>query len=175
MKSIVVSTLLAAFPLAGISQGADASVKLSDVHLCCGACVTAVDKALAEVKGVTGKADRATKSIVLTGADVAVVQKGADALVAAGYFGKSDNPAVKLNADTGAKGQKVQSLKIEGLHLCCNQCVSAVDETVKKVAGVKEQDATRNAKTFTVKGDFNDKEVFDALQKAGLTGKVAKQ
>jgi copper chaperone CopZ len=49
-----------------------------------------------------------------------------------------------------------------------------VDKTVKSVAGVESHTAARNAKTFEIKGDFNDKEVFDALQKAGLTGKVAK-
>jgi hypothetical protein len=32
--------------------------------------------------------------------------------------------------------------------------------------------AAKGAKSFTVTGDFNDKQVFDALQKAGLTGKV---
>jgi copper chaperone CopZ len=136
--------------------------------------VTGVDKALTDVKGVTAKADRTAKTVVLTAADAATVQKAADALVAAGYFGKSDNPAIKIKSDTGAKGQKAQSLKIEGVHLCCDKCVSSVDEAVKKVAGVKEQDAKKNAKTFTVTGDFNDKELFEALNKAGLTGKISK-
>jgi hypothetical protein len=39
---------------------------------------------------------------------------------------------------------------------------------------VKEQTAKKGAKSFEVTGDFNDKEAFAALQKAGLTGKVAK-
>lgn len=175
MKTTIVSalTLLA---LALSVRGAEVTAKLSEVHLCCQACVTGVDKALTEAKvtGVTAKADRPTKTVSLTGADTASVQKAADALVAAGYFGKSDNSSIKIAADTGAKGQKTQSLKVEGVHLCCNACVTAVDEAVKKVAGVKEQDAKRNAKTFTVTGDFSDKELFEALQKAGLTGKVAK-
>jgi copper chaperone CopZ len=176
MKTTIAS-LLTSFAFAAAMHGADVTVKLSDVHLCCGACVAAVDKTLTDsgVKGVTAKADRTAKTIVLTGADTASVQKVTDALVAAGVFGKSDNPAIKVIADTGAKGQKVQSLKIEGVHLCCATCVSTVDEVVKKVAGVKEQDAKSKAKTFTVTGDFNDKDVFAALQKAGLTGKVAKE
>ena len=77
-------------------------------------------------------------------------------------------------SDTGAKGKKVQALKLEGVHLCCGRCVTAVDKAVKSVAGVKEHTAKKNAESFEVTGDFNDKEVFDALQKAGLTGKVAK-
>jgi copper chaperone CopZ len=68
----------------------------------------------------------------------------------------------------------VQTLKLEGVHLCCGKCVSTVDKAVKSVAGVKEHTAKKNAESFEVTGDFNDKEVFDALQKAGLTGKVAK-
>jgi hypothetical protein len=32
--------------------------------------------------------------------------------------------------------------------------------------------ATKGAKSFEVTGDFKDSDVFDALQKAGLTGKV---
>ena len=54
------------------------------------------------------------------------------------------------------------------------KCVSAVDKAVKSVSGVKEHTAKKNAESFEVTGDFNDKEVFDALQKTGLTGKVAK-
>ena len=34
--------------------------------------------------------------------------------------------------------------------------------------------AVKGAKSFTVNGDFNDKEVFAALQKEGLSGRVAK-
>jgi len=34
------------------------------------------------------------------------------------------------------------------------------------------RNAEKNAKTFEVKGDFNPKEVFAALQAAGLTGKA---
>jgi len=109
----------------------------------------------------------------LTGSDKAAVQKAADALVAAGYFGKSSNSEIKLAADAGAKGKKVQTLKLEGVHLCCGKCVSTVDEAVKSVAGVKGHTAKKNAESFEVTGDFNDKEVVDALQKAGLTGKVA--
>jgi copper chaperone CopZ len=94
--------------------------------------------------------------------------------VTAGYFGKCKDSSVKLDASTGAKGQKVQSLKIEGVHLCCGKCVKAVDHAVKSVAGVKEQTATKGAKSFEVMGDFSDQEVFTALQKEGLTGKVGK-
>ena len=68
----------------------------------------------------------------------------------------------------------METLKVEGVHLCCGKCVSSVDKAVKSVPDVKEHTARKNAESFEVTGDFNDKEVLDALQKAGPTGKVAK-
>jgi copper chaperone CopZ len=118
--------------------------------------------------------DKDAETVTLTGSDKAAVQKAADALVAAGFFGKISDTGITMASDTGAKGKKVLTLKLEGVHLCCGKCVSAVDKAVKSVAGVKDHTAKKNAESFEVTGDFNDKEVFDALQKAGLTGKIAK-
>jgi copper chaperone CopZ len=95
-----------------------------------------------------------------------------DALTVAGYYGKSSDASVKVNSATGAKDQKVQSLQVEGVHLCCGKCVKSVNTALSSVAGVTANTAAKGAKSFTVTGDFNDKEVFDALQKAGLTGKA---
>jgi len=112
--------------------------------------------------------------LAVTGADQATVQKAADALVAAGYFGKSSDPAIKVANQTGAKNQKVKSLEIEGVHLCCGKCVKAVSTALGEVNGVTGNTATKGAKFFVVNGDFNDKDVFAALQKAGLSGQAAK-
>ena len=156
------------------SASAESIAKITDVHLCCKSCVTGVEKAIAEVPDAKAAVDQDGGTVTLSGPNAATVQKAADALLAAGYFGKCHDSSVKLDASTGAKGQKVQSLKIEGVHLCCGKCVKAVDRAVKSVAGVKEQTAVKGAKTFEVSGDFNDQEVFTALQKEGLAGKVAK-
>ena len=40
------------------------------------------------------------------------------------------------------------------------------------VSGVTGDTAAKGAESFTVTGDFNDADVFAALQKAGLTGKA---
>lgn len=173
MKKIF-GSLFTSFALVAGAQAADASVKISDVHLCCKSCVDGAHKAVADVKGLTADINGDEEIVTLTGPDKATLQKAADALVAAGFFGKSSDAGIKLTAHTGAKGQKVQALKIEDVHLCCGKCVTAVDKAVKSVAGVKEHTAKKNAKSFEVTGDFSDKELFDALQKAGLTGKVAK-
>jgi len=154
------------------SASADSSAKITDVHLCCKSCATGVEKAVGSVPGAKAAVDQDAGTVTLSGPDAATVQKAADALVEAGYFGKSSD--VKLGVDSGAKGQKVPSLKIEGVHLCCGKCVKAVDRAVKSVPGVKEQTAAKGAKSFEVTGDFNDQDVFTALQKEGFSGRVAK-
>lgn len=146
-----------------------ADVTLSDVHLCCGSCAKGVSAAVSKVDGVSAEADQDAGTVKLTAANVATLQKAADALVAAGYFGKSSDPAVKIKSETGAKNVKVQSLTVEGLHMCCGKCVKAVNKILVDVPGVTGNTAAKGVKTFTVTGDFNDKDVFDAFQKAGLT------
>ena len=156
------------------ARAADVTTKLSNVHLCCNSCVTGVKKAVGAVQGAAADVDKDAGTVTLTGPDKATVQKAADALTSAGYFGASSNPDIKIDASTGAKGEKVQTLKVEGVHLCCSSCVRAVNDALKDVPGVKSQTAQRGAKSFEVTGDFNDKDVFAALQKEGLTGKAGK-
>ena len=165
---IIVTTI--ALALAISARAADTTVTISDVHICCQSCVKGVATAVAGIKGLTAKADIDSDTVTLTAADTATIQKGADALVAAGFFGKSSDPAIKLSTETGAKNQKVQSIKVEGLHLCCGKCVTAVNDVLGGVPGVTGNTAAKGAKSFEITGNFNDKDVFDAFQKAGLTG-----
>ena len=153
------------------AHSADFSVSLTDVHLCCDSCVKGAEKAIAKVKQVAEVVNKDDETIKLTGPDKATVQKAVDSLVAAGFFGKSSDASIKVDAITGAKGQKVQAIKISEVHLCCPKCVKSVNSALESVPGVKANTATKGAKVFEVTGDFNDKDVFDALQKAGLTGK----
>jgi len=174
MKFILLpAALLLTLTLASSPAAAEVTSKISDVHLCCKGCVDGVDKAVGTVDGAKATIDSDAGTVTLSGSDKATVQKAADALVKAGYFGKSDGVA-NLNPLTGASGQKVQTLKIEGAHLCCGKCVKAVDRAVKAVPGAKEHTAVKGAKSFEVTGDFNDKDFVTALQKEGLTGRVAK-
>jgi copper chaperone CopZ len=171
MKSIFAS-LIASSALIVSIQAADVSAKITNVHLCCNACVTGAQKAVGKVQGVSAAVDKDAGIVSLTGQDAAALQKAADALVAAGYFGKSSDANLKIKDSTNAKGQKVQSLQVTGVHLCCNKCVTSLDEAVKSVPGVKSHTAEKGAKSFEVKGDFNDKDVFSALHKAGLAGQA---
>ncbi len=168
------ASLLVVLGLAFSASAAETTAKITNVHLCCPSCVKGVEKAVSGVKGVTAAVDKDAETVTLTGADKATVQKAADALVAAGYYGKASDKAVTLHADSGATGTKVHSVKVAGVHLCCGKCVGAVDKAVKSVAGVKEHNAVKNAESFDVTGDFNDKDLFEALHKAGLSGHVSK-
>jgi copper chaperone CopZ len=174
MRKSPLALLIVAVAFMSPTWAADSTATISNVHLCCQACVRGVEKALAGVKGVSAKVDKDAETVTLSAADKAGLQKAADALVAAGYFGKSSDSSVKLGTPAADQGKKVQKLKVEGVHLCCGQCVSTVDEAVKSVAGVKEHTAVKNAESFEVTGDFNDQEVIRALNRAGLSGKIAR-
>lgn len=128
---------------------------------------------MATVAGVTAKSDKDASTVTVIAPDQATAQKAVDALVAAGYFGTTSDAGIKIKAKSGAKKGKVQSLKVSGVHLCCDKCVTSVKEALSKVEGVKGNTAAKGAETFEVTGDFKSKAVFTALNKAGLTGKVA--
>jgi copper chaperone CopZ len=156
------------------ARAADVTTKITDVHLCCKSCVTLAQKSVADnVPGATAVADQESDTITVTGPDTATVQKAADALVKAGYFGKSSNADIKISTDTGATGNMVQTLDVSNVHLCCPKCAKAVTDALTAVPGVKSTTGVaKDAKTFQVKGDFKDSDVFAALQKVGLTGKA---
>lgn len=166
-------TTLFSFSL--VALAADSTAKISEVHLCCKGCVNGVEKAVGKVPDVKADVDQDAGTVTLTGPNPAAVQKAADEMVAAGYFGKAAGDAVKISPDTGAKGEHMTKATVEGVHLCCGKCVKAVDKAISATMGASGHNATKGAKTFEVTGDFNDKDLAAALQKEGLTGKISKQ
>ena len=171
-KLFALASLFAAF---GLTAGAaETTVKLSHVHLCCNSCVKGVEKAVTNVNGATAQADKDAGTVTIKAPDHDTAQKAADALIAAGYFGKSDDATIKLKGKSGAKKEKVQTLKVNGVHLSCAKCVTAVTDALGKVDGVKANTAAKGVESFEVTGDFNPKDVFSQLHKAGLSGKAGK-
>ncbi len=164
-------TLLTFLSLA-VAARAETSVTLSDVHLCCKSCVTGAEKAVAKVSGATAAVDQDAGTVAIKAPDAPTAQKAVDSLVAAGYFGTSADPVVKVKETRGAKDAKVTKLAVNDVHLCCKKCVTTVNKAISGVKGVTGNTAEKGAKTFEVTGDFNAKEVFTALQKEGLTGKA---
>lgn len=77
------------FPGKEIEKGKKAaSITVSDVHLCCGQCVTGVKKALADLKGVEKiEAVQKDKTVTVTGKDIDTAEF-IDALHKAGFQGE---------------------------------------------------------------------------------------
>jgi copper chaperone CopZ len=168
-------TLLAALAIAcatSVSAFAAETVTLSDVHLCCNNCVNGANTAI-KPSGATAAVDRNAKTIVLTASDKQTLQKAANALIAAGYFGKSSDSAIKMDAPSGAPDGKVETATVTGVHLCCPTCVTTVKNTLSKVDGVKSNTVAPRATSFNVAGDFSAKSMFEALNAEGLAGKYS--
>ena len=173
---LLAASLATALTLAFSAQAADVTAKLSEVHLCCKKCVAGVEKAVGKVDGVKAEADKDAGTITLTGADNETVQKAVDELTKSGFFGKSDNADIKVRGRTGARGagKQMDKMEVEGVHLCCDKCVTTLNDALKDVSGVKANTAAKGVKLFEITGDFNDKDVFTALHKAGFNGKEVK-
>ena len=172
MKSTII--LLVGSLLGVATFAADTSVTFKKVHLFCKQCVRGVESAIKDIEGVSLKADTDAETVTLTSSDKSKLQKAANAMAEGGYFGVSENSDIKPVAKTGAKGEMVKSLNVGGVHLCCGGCVEAVDRAIKSTPGATDHTAKKNSTTFVVNGNFNDQKFFEALQKEGLSGKVAK-
>jgi len=174
MKTIgtCILTLALTAGLAGVAA-AEVKVQLSDVHICCGACVRGIQKA---VEGTTAKVDidRDGGSVKIEAATEAEAQKVVDALAAAGFHGSSDHKTVVMKDVSGVPSGKVNRIQLGGIHNCCLGCTNAIKDAVKGVPGVQE-DTLKNRETeFVVEGDFSAADVVKALTAAGFHVKVLK-
>lgn len=161
------------FALSGAVQ-ADSSVKVTNVHLCCGACYSGVEKAVKTVDGATVTFEKAAKTVTLAGKDDATVQKALDAMVAAGYHGMVSGDKFKVVDDSGVSSGKVKSVTFTGIHNCCGACNKQIQAAIKKVEGVTGDTAKVRAESFDVTGDFNAADVVKSLNAAGFHVKVKK-
>jgi copper chaperone CopZ len=152
--------------LVGAAQ-AETKVTIKGVHLCCGACVTAVDDAVATVSGAKGECDRAAKTVTITAPDVQTAQKTLDALADAGFHGKVDGTEVAFKP-VDVKQGKVAKLEVSGVHNCCGQCTKIIKATLKEVEGVTSDDVKARAESFVVQGNFEAAKLVEALLNAGF-------
>ena len=53
------------------------------------------------------------------------------------------------------------------LGMTCHHCVKHVTDAILSVNGVKEANVDLNSKTATIKGDYKDKEIIQAIENAG--------
>jgi hypothetical protein len=146
---------------------AETKVTMEKVHLCCKSCVTGAEKAVKSVNGATAACDQKAGTISITAPDEATAQKAVDALVDAGYYGKTTGATLKAdNASTTV----VKTAEVTGFHNCCPKCSTAINDTLKK-AGAKGEVAKKETKV-TVTGDIDPSKLTAAFEDAGLHAKV---
>jgi len=173
INAFTIALAVTAFPAAVSAE----EVALSETHLCCGQCVVVVAKTLKSVEGVTdAKCDREKKTVTFKATNKKTAQAGLNALVRAGFYGtaKVDGKAVKLPGGKVKAGTKAAKANFVGAHLCCGQCVKAVQAAVKSVDGVKEVSVDRKKRTISVSGtEIDVAAVIAALNKAGFSCRYA--
>ncbi|MDP4940026.1 MAG: SHD1 domain-containing protein, partial [Verrucomicrobiales bacterium] len=116
----------AATPAPTVPEGA-ITITLSGVHLCCKDCEEAVLKIPANEKapipaGVTFTPDRKAGTIVIAAPSGKDAQAALRGVMAAGFYGKSDNEAVKI-ADLKPDEFTASTMVLRDVHLCCSGCV----------------------------------------------------
>jgi periplasmic mercuric ion binding protein len=67
---------------------------------------------------------------------------------------------------------KVKSLKLSGIHNCCQPCCEAIKEAIATVDGVPGDTATPRQTSFEVSGDFSAAALIEALHAAGFHAEV---
>ncbi|WP_372897993.1 heavy-metal-associated domain-containing protein [Stieleria sp.] len=147
---------------------AEVTVKLSKMHLCCGACVKAVEGALEKVEGATVKADQDSGSAVVTAADQKTARKAIGAIGRAGFHGETDHAKLKMQDNSGVKAGVTKRLELVGVHNCCGGCNKAIKAALATVDGVQADTAKPKSKTLVVEGEFDGLAVVNALNKAGF-------
>jgi copper chaperone CopZ len=156
-------------------MGADApkvTVTVNEMHVCCGACIKAVEKAIAKVPGVEAKVEQESGEegegmATMTAADYPTIQKAIDEIAKAGFHGDLDSDKVKF-PEINASKDKVKSLEIAYIHNCCKGCSTHINEALKSVPGVTTTSIEPKKSSFTVEGDFVPADVVKALTEAGF-------
>ena len=172
MKTFLMSlaACLIAVPLAA------GEVTIAKSHICCGGCVKAIEKTLAEVEGVTEvSVNQDDKSVSFQTGDAKIARQAVRKLALAGFAGEAKHAGkvVKLPAPKIEKGTKADTVTFNRMHLCCGACVKAVEGAVTKVDGVESASCDRDKGRCTVTGKNVDVlAVLNSLRDAGFNGTI---
>lgn len=152
------------------------SVEVKGPHICCPQCVTAVNKLLAKVDGVSDvKPDAKTKTVTFTAKDAASANAGIKALITGGFSGKAtvDGKEVKVDLPAVAKGAKAETVTVKDVHVCCKACQNAINGAFKG-STVKYEGSGAQRTVIVSGGDLYPGSVIETLRKAGFNGTVEK-
>jgi copper chaperone CopZ len=165
------SALLAA--LRAADDKAESKVTLTDMHICCRSCQSAIEKAVAKVPEAKCKVDTDSESTVITASNNQSLQKAVDEVIKAGFAGTPDNKEIKI-APIKVSDEKVAQLEIEHVHNCCGKCTEALKDVLQEVKGVKSSTLANKKTSFVVEGDFAPSDLVKALVKAGFYPELKK-
>jgi periplasmic mercuric ion binding protein len=167
MRMSILVTAAFGLALAAGQAAAETKVTISGTHLCCGACIKAVDTTLKDMPGVKFNSDQVAKTIAIVADSDEAAQKAIDALATAGFYGKLDNDKLKYKT-VQASDAAVEKVELTGIHNCCGQCTTAIKKAVTSVGGVSGTNIKNRDTTFAVEGKFKPGEVVKALLDAGF-------
>ncbi len=177
MKFAPVLSLVTSVALLNVVAARGGEVKIEGVHICCGQCVSAAQKSLKGVDGVSdAKADKDSGSITLTAADDKAAAAAIAALAKAGFRGtaKYGDKPLEFPPSNAPKDAKADKITIAGVHLCCPACYKAAEKALEPVDGVTAVTADKKHKTLEVTGKNVDvNAALTALFKAGFQASVS--
>lgn len=177
LKSLKLAAVMGMVALLTSASVEAAEVVVSGVHLCCGACVRDVGKALKDVEGIQGSAcDRAAKTVTFQADNLEAAAAAIKALADGGFHGtaKMGDEEIAFPASGAKDGDKADSIVLAGVHLCCGSCATGVQKALKVVDGATVE-VDRGAKTVTVTGSGLDVvAVVAALNAGGFHGTLSK-
>jgi copper chaperone CopZ len=81
---------------------------------------------------------------------------------------KSNETKTGSSVPTG----KVKSLKLSGIHNCCQPCCEAIKKAIGSVDGVTGNTAVPRETQFQVTGDFSATALIESLHAAGFHAEV---
>jgi copper chaperone CopZ len=81
----------------------------------------------------------------------------------------------EAKVETRVPAGKVRSLKLAGIHNCCQPCCEAIKGAITSVDGVTGDTATPHETSFEVTGDFSAAALVEALHAAGFHAEIDQQ
>jgi periplasmic mercuric ion binding protein len=172
MKTLALSLALVSGFGIQVGDGAEVTIKLTDMHICCGGCTKAIVAATKDLAGAKVAVDQDSEEVTITAESKEAAQKAVNAIIGAGYHAKTESKEVTIADDSGAKPGNVKRLTVSGAHNCCGACNVAITGALKSVSGVAANTAKPKQPSFVVEGDFDAQAVVKALNDAGFHVKV---
>lgn len=165
-------TLLSVLALTA-SLRAETTLTMTGVHNCCGSCAKGITKAGSIGEGVTVTVPDKGTTVTIVSKKKGDAKKAAEAIIAAGYYGKIEGEESASKPAAAAKPEaKMTKATVSGVHLCCKKCEVAAANAVKTVSGITKSDIVAKATSFTVEGEFTKSELTAALNAAGFAGVI---